>query len=70
MPDTHRTKSNVYFVFFEGGAAGLVDGIAALNGASRQKSNWLPAEKTVLEVLDTDGQIIQKEAAKIEYLEN
>ena len=64
-----RIRSNVYFIFFEGGAAGLVDGIAALNGASRQKSNWLPAEKTVLEVLDTDGEIIQKEAAKIEYIE-
>ena len=67
--DASRVRSNVFFIFFEGGAAGLVDGIAALNGARRQKSNWLPAEKTVLEVLDTDGKIIQKEAAKIEYIE-
>ena len=69
MPDTARTKSNVYFVFFEGGAAGLVDGIAALNGAGRQKSTIKPVEKIVLDVLDSDGKILQKEAAKIEYLE-
>ena len=70
MPDASRIRSNVYFVLFEGGAAGLVDGIAALNGEARQKSKAKPVEKTVLEVLDSDGQILQKEAAKIEYLEN
>ena len=70
MPDASRIRSKVYFVFFEGGTSGLVDGIAALNGTTRQKSNFKPAEKTVLEVLDTDGQILQKEAAKLEYLED
>ena len=70
MPDASRFRSNVWFVLFEGGTSGLVDGIAALNGPLRQKSVIKPVEKTVLEVLDTDGQILQKEAAKIEYLEN
>ena len=70
MPDADRIRSNVWFVFFEGGTSGLVDGIAALNGPSRQKMPIKPVEKTVLEVLDTDGQLLQKEAVKIEYLED
>ena len=57
MPDTARTKSNVFFVFFDGGTIGLVDGIAALNGALRTKSKIKPAERTVLDVLDSDGKI-------------
>ena len=68
MPDASRSRSNVYFVLFEGGAIGLADGIAALNGASRQKSSAKPVEKTVVEVLDSDGQTLQKEAAKIKLL--
>ena len=48
--DASRVRSNVFFIFFEGGAAGLVDGIAALNGASRQKSNCLPAQWILVEV--------------------
>ena len=69
MPSISRTKSNTFFVFFDGGTIGLVDGIAALNVAGRQKSTIKPVEKTVLDVLDSDGKILQKEAAKIEYLE-
>ena len=69
MPDASRIRSNVWFVLFEGGTSGLVEGIAALNGPSRLKMPTKPVEKTVLEVLDTDGQFVQKEAAKIEYLE-
>ena len=38
------------------------------NGASRQKSSAKPVEKTVVEVLDSDGQTLQKEAAKIKLL--
>ena len=68
MPDSSRSRSNVYFVLFEGGAIGLADGIAALNGASRQKSSAKPVKKTVVEVLDSDGQTLQKEAAKIKLL--
>ena len=68
MPDASRSRSNVYFVLFEGGAIGLADGIAALNGASRQKSSAKPVEKTVVEVLDSDGQTLQKEAAKIKFI--
>ena len=68
MPDASRSRSNVYFVLFEGGAIGLADGIAALNSASRQKSSAKPVEKTVVEVLDSDGQTLQKEAAKIKFL--
>ena len=55
MPDTSRSRSNVYFVLFEGGAIGLADGIAALNGGTRQKSTAYPVKKTVVEVLDSDG---------------
>ena len=69
MPDTARTKSNVFFVFFEGGTAGLVDGIAALNVQLRTKSKIKPAEKTILDVVDSNGKILSKEAARIEYLE-
>ena len=71
MPRTARTKSNVFFVFFDGGTAGVLDGIAALNGKgrSRRKCTIKPVEKTVLAVLDSDVKILQKEAAKIEYLE-
>ena len=68
MPDASRSRSNVYFVLFEGGAIGLADGIAALNGATRQKSTAYPVKKTVVEVLDSDGQTLQKEAAKIKFL--
>ena len=68
MPDASRSRSNVYFVLFEGGAIGLADGIAALNGATRQKSTAEPVKKTVVKILDSDGQTLQKEAAKIKFL--
>ena len=67
MPDASRSRSNVYFVLFEGGAIGLADGIAALN-KRRQKSSAKPVKKTVMKVLDSDGQTLQKEAAKIKFL--
>ena len=69
MAETTRTKSNVHFVLFARGAAGLVDGIAALSGAGRRKSTIKPLGKTVSDVLDSAGKILQKEVAKIEYLE-
>ena len=69
MADTTRTKSNVHFVLFERGAAGLVDGIAALTGAGRRKSTIKPLGKSVSDLLDSADQILHKEVANIEYLE-
>ena len=67
MPDTARTRNSVFYVLFEGGADGLVDGIDALNN-TRQKATIKPVEKTDLDVLDSNGKILQKKAAKIEFL--
>ena len=47
----------------------MVDGIAALSGAGRRKSTIKPLGKTVSDLLDSAGKILQKEVAKIGYLD-
>ena len=47
----------------------MVDGIAALSGAGRRKSTMKSLGKTVSDTLDSAGKILQKEVAKIGYLE-
>ena len=45
------------------------DGIAALSRAGRWKSTIKPLGKTVSDLLDSAGKILQKEVAKIGYLD-